>query len=125
MAKYFEDFPVIEYEGQLVKDLTRRNSFTKVVSQNPLVYLPYTVEEGERPEDIAQFYYGSTDYTWLVYLANNIMDPYHEWPKSVAEFNDYIKAKYDEQSGKTGDEIVEWIRDPDEDDNILFYYKEV
>lgn len=125
MSKYFENFPTVEYEGQTVTDITRRNSFTKVVSTNPLLYLPYTVEEGERPEDIAQFYYGSTDYTWLVYLSNNIIDPYHEWPKSQAEFNDYIIAKYKEQSGEIGEDIVDWIRDPDNDENILFYYKEV
>ncbi len=125
MAKYFENFPEIEYEGQKVKDITRRNSFTKVVSTNPLLYLPYTVEEGERPEDIAQFYYGSTDYTWLVYLSNNMIDPYHEWPKSQAEFNAYIAQKFEEQSGQRGDDVVDWIRDPDNDENILFYYKEV
>jgi hypothetical protein len=58
MAKYFENFPMIEYEGQMVKDITRRVNFTNEVSLNPLLYLPYTVKEGERAEDVAQFYYG-------------------------------------------------------------------
>lgn len=124
MAKYFEYFPTIEYEGQLVKDITRRNSFTKIVSTNPLLYLPYTVKEGQRPEDIANFYYGSTDYVWLVYISNNIIDPYHEWPMAEADFNNYLIEKYGEQSGKVGDEVVEWTRE-DNDENIVYYYREV
>lgn len=123
--KYFENFPMIEYEGQMVKDITRRVNFTNEVSLNPLLYLPYTVKEGERPEDVAQFYYGSTDYTWLVYFSNNIQDPYHEWTRSEAEFNDYLVSKYSEQSGLIGDDVVDWTRDEDNDDNVLYYYREV
>jgi Base plate wedge protein 53 len=124
MARYFEYFPTIEYEGQQVKDITRRNSFTKLVSTNPLLYLPYTVKEGQRPEDIANFYYGSTDYVWLVYISNNIIDPYHQWPMAEADFNNYLIEKYGEQSGRVGEEVVEWTRE-DNDENIIYYYREV
>jgi hypothetical protein len=124
MTRYFENFPTIEYEGQRVKDITRRNQFTKLVSTNPLLYMPYTVKEGERPEDIANFYYGSTDYTWLVYVSNNIIDPYHQWPMAEADFNNYLIEKYGEQSGRIGEEIVDWTRE-DNGENIIYYYREV
>ena len=124
MAKYFENFPLIEYEGKLVRDITRRTNFTKEVSNNPLMYLPYTVKEGERPEDIAEFYYGSTDFTWVVYFSNSMMDPYHDWPKAEADLNQYLIAKYGEKSGLVGEDIVDWARE-DNTDNILYYYKEV
>lgn len=124
MTKYFENFPVISYEGRMVRDITRRSSFTKEVSNNPLLHLPFTIKEGQRPEDIAEFYYGSTDYTWLVYLSNNIIDPYHEWPKAEADFNNYLIDKYGEQSGLIGEDVVDWTKD-DNDENIIYYYKEV
>jgi hypothetical protein len=124
MVKYFENFPTIEYEGQRVRDITRRNSFTKLVSTNPLLFLPYTVREGERPEDIANFYYGSTDYTWLVYISNNIIDPYHQWPMAEADFNNYLVEKYGEQSGRIGEDVVDWTRE-DNGENIIYYYREV
>jgi hypothetical protein len=124
MVKYFENFPTIEYEGQRVRDITRRNSFTKLVSTNPLLFLPYTVREGERPEDIANFYYGSTDYTWLVYISNNIIDPYHQWPMAEADFNNYLIEKYGEQSGRLGEDVVDWTRE-DNGENIIYYYREV
>jgi len=123
-TKYFENFPVINYDGQEIRDITRRSVFVKNVSTNPLAFLPYTVEEGERPEDIANWYYGSTDYTWLVLMSNNIVDPYHQWPKSINEFNNYLIDKYREQSGKEGNDILEWARG-DNDENIVYYYRDV
>jgi|TARA_B110000977_G_scaffold194249_1_gene270537 hypothetical protein len=122
--KYFENFPTIDYEGVQVRDITRRNSFTSMVASNPLLYLPYTVKEGYRPEDIAAAYYGSTDYTWLVYMSNNIIDPYHNWPMAEADFNAYLTTKYADESGRTGDEVVEWTKE-DNGDNIIYYYREV
>lgn len=123
-TKYFENFPVVKYDGQEVRDITRRSVFVKNVSTNPLAFLPYTVAEGERAEDIANWYYGSTDYTWLVYMSNNIVDPYHEWPKSINEFNDYLIDKYREVSGKEGNAVLDWARE-DNDENIVYYYRDV
>lgn len=123
-VKYFENFPIVEYDGQEVRDITRRNVFVKGVSNNPLAFLPYTVGEGERPEDVAYFYYGSTDYTWLVYLSNNIMDPYHQWPKATEDFNNYLIDKYGDTSGKTGNDVLDWTRE-DNDENIVYYYRDV
>ena len=122
--KYFENFPTIDYDGQRVKDITRRNTFTNLVSSNPMVYLPYTVKEGQRIEDIAQAYYGSTDFAWLVMMSNNIIDPYHQWPMAELDFNAYLTDKYGAVSGKVGDEVVEWTKE-DNGDNIIYYYKEV
>jgi hypothetical protein len=124
MAKYFENFPIITYEGKQVRDITRRNQFVRNVSTNPLLYLPYTISEGERAEDIANFYYGSVDYSWLVYMANNIMDPYHEWPLSEAEFKDFLIDKYGNVSGRIGDDVVDWTQE-DNDENIIYWYREV
>jgi len=125
MSKYFDEFPIIEYEGKQIRDITRRNTLMKSVTTNPLVYLPYTVQDGEKPEDIANWYYGSTDYTWLVLMANNIVDPYHQWPKNVEDFNNYMIKKYEAESGKEGPEVLQWAQDEDRQDNVVYYYKEV
>ncbi len=123
--KYFENFPIIEYEGRRVRDISRRSNFVRAVSNNPFLYYPYTVSEGERAEDVANFYYGSVDYVWLVYMANNIIDPYHEWPMDPQTFNDYIVAKYTDASGEIGEDVIDWTRDPNNDDNIIYYVKKV
>lgn len=123
--KYFEDFPIINYQGRKVRDISRRASFVRAVATNPYVYYSYTVKEGERAEDIALDYYGSVDYVWLVYLANNIIDPYYEWPMDAQTFNDYLVYKYTDQSGEVGEDVVTWTRREDIDENILYYIKKV
>jgi len=124
MAKYFQNFPIIDYDGYKVRDITRRSSFTALAANNPSLYLPFTIKEGERAEDVANYYYGSTDYVWLVYMSNNIIDPYHQWPMAEADFNNYLIEKYGEESGRVGDEVVEWAQE-DNGDNIIYYYREV
>jgi len=124
MAEYFEQFPIINYDGTNMRDITRRVNFLKRSLTNPYVFLPYTIEEGLRPEDVAYYYYGSVEYTWLVYLANNIVDPYHEWPLSQEKFDAYLINKYKEQSGRTGYDVIDWLRDPDIEENLLYYYRE-
>ena len=123
--KYFEDFPIIKYEGRNVRDISRRASFVRAVANNPFVYYPYTVKEGERAEDIANAYYGSVNYVWLVYMANNIIDPYYEWPMDAQTFNDYLVAKYQEESGRIGEDVIDWTKDETVDENILYYVKKV
>jgi len=124
-TKYFENFPIINYEGKRVRDITRRSSFVRAVSNNPYVYYPYTVKENERAEDIALDYYGSVEYVWLIYMANNIIDPYYEWPMDTQTFNDYLVSKYTAQSGEIGEDVIDWTKNPNIDTNILYYIKTV
>jgi|AACY02.16.fsa_nt_gi Base plate wedge protein 53. len=125
MTKYFEKFPLVEYNGKQIRDISRRINFLRKSVESPYVFLPYTIEEGDRPEDVAYYYYGSTDYTWLVYLSNNIIDPYNDWPLSEDDFNNYLIKKYEEQSGLSGYDVVAWTQDETIEDNIVYYYKEV
>lgn len=124
-GEYFDKLPEITYNGVLVRDITRRVSFLKQAISNPYVFLPYTIKEGERAEDIAYYYYGNPNYAWLVYLSNNIVDPYNEWPLDEDTFNNYIMDKYKEQSRREGWDVVAWAQDETRDDNIVYYYKEV
>ncbi|MGA1048480.1 MAG: baseplate wedge protein 53 [Minisyncoccia bacterium] len=123
--KYFEKFPIITYQGRKVRDITRRAAFKRAIATNPYLYYSYTVKEGERAEDVARFYYGSVDYIWLVYMANNIIDPYDEWPMDPSTFNAYLVEKYSETSGEVGEDVIDLLRDPDNDENILYYVRQV
>jgi hypothetical protein len=125
MSKYFSNYPLIQYQDKRVRDITRRSKVRDTILQNPYIFLPFTIREGEKPEDIARLYYGSVDDTWLVLLANNITDPYYEWPMSDAEFDQYFIDKYSEVSGRTGFDVIRWAQDETRTDNIVYYFKEV
>jgi hypothetical protein len=125
MSRYFVNYPTIEYNGKNVKDITRRSKVIDDVLGDPYVFLPYTISEDEKPETIAQFYYGSVDDTWLVLFANNITDPYTQWPLNEDEFNQYFIEKYSELSNRSGFDVIRWGQDETRFDNVVYYYKEI
>jgi hypothetical protein len=125
MSKYFTNYPTIEYQGKQIRDITKRSKIRNEILSDPLIFLPFTVRDGEKPETIAQLYYGSVDDTWLVLFANNMTDPYYDWPMSDEEFDQYFIDKYSELSGKTGYDVIRWGQNETIRDNIVYYYKEV
>lgn len=99
-TNYFSYFPSTQYtstEGNTKKvvDVFRRAKMrdinTKIKSS---VFYKYTIQDGETPEQIADRYYGNTQYYWLILYANNIINVYAQWPKSYQEFERYIISKY-------------------------------
>lgn len=124
MSDFFRKFPIISYNGVRSRDITRRVIVNHKSLQDPYLFLPYTVQEVERPEDLAYYYYGSVDYTWLVLLANNMLDPYTDWPMTTENFNQYFIAKYADQSGATSYEVIDWGQNQTISENIAFFYKQ-
>ena len=59
-----------------------------------LVYVAYSVKDGESPEVVAHKYYGWTGYHWLVMFANNIFDARYDWPLSYWNFEKTISKRY-------------------------------
>jgi len=125
MSKYFSNYPLTQYQGKVSRDITRRSKIRDDLFQDPYIFLPYTVREGEKPETIAELYYGSVDSTWLVLYANNMTDPYYDWPMDGEEFNQYFIEKYSEISGKQGVDVIRWGQDKTRTDNIVYYYKTI
>ena len=48
----------------------------------------------QSPEVVAWKYYGSPEYTWVVLLFNNVLDPVFDWVMNHHELNNYINNKY-------------------------------
>lgn len=94
MSKYFENFPVIDYGDIKVKNLLVRIKLLDQASNNRTIYHPFTVIDGETAHKIAYDYYGSADYVWVIWLINNIIDPYYDWPLSTVQFENHVKSKY-------------------------------
>jgi hypothetical protein len=62
----------------------------------------------------------------MIYLANDIIDPYNEWPMDEYTFHQYIIEKYKDRSGgRTGYDVLSWAQDTTRTDNIAYFYKEV
>jgi len=118
---YFKHFPTVNINGTTALDITRKAKLTGIVKDGALDYMTYTVKEGERPEDVAYYYYDDPSLAWLVLMANDIVDPYTEWPKSQENLEKYIIAQYASKSGTTGEAVLEWSQNKALSANIVHY----
>lgn len=118
MSGYFNYFPSLFYGNTAVTNVIAKVRFDQSVVRNLGVFYPYTVEEGERPDQVAQHYYGDASYDWIVYLSNNILDPYHEWPLTESVFRDYIIQKYGSVANAQA-QIAYFTVNHENDDNLI------
>lgn len=91
---YFKNFNTITYANNRAVDLTERVVVLNNVEKNPYLYYPTDITSGVRPDQIANFAYKDPYSSWLLYLSNDIVDPYYEWYLSDRQFNEYIAKKY-------------------------------
>ena len=98
---YFQDFPVVPYpyyigddrKYALARNIIRRVALSEEIN-NTAAFIEYSIQDGERPEHIAQRVYGDSNHHWIILLTNNIVDPYHGWCKSQTTIEQYIQKRY-------------------------------
>ena len=120
-SRYFSYFPKVQYNGKEVVNISKRAKVLDFLYGKNADYLTYTVKDGEKAEDIAYYYYGDIGKVWLVYLANNIIDPYSQWPLSNAEIENMLKLKYKSMSGTSGYNTIKWLQNTTITENIVYY----
>ena len=91
---YFSDFPQIEYQAKIARSIMARPRIASSLLSNPAAVYSYTVNNDLRPDQVAHLYYGDSELLWLIFLANNIVDPYYGWPLTQNTFQDFIISKY-------------------------------
>lgn len=101
LQPYFSKFPVLQYdiagtnvEFKTVINLLKRVRLREKVKNNLFIYYDYDVMDGERPDIVAEKYYGSSQYHWLVLFSNSIVDPLFEWPLEYNDFIALVEKKY-------------------------------
>lgn len=113
--RYFDQFQLIRYNNTTAINITERAAILSNIFGNQYAFYPYQVKNGMRAEQIAEKYYGNPDLVWLVYLSNNIIDPYYEWPMDDSTFETHLVSRYGSiQAART--KIVKyrinWYEDP-------------
>ena len=103
-SEFFSNYPRIAYDISgsnsvapnytVAVNLLIRNKLRDAVEDDVTIFYPYVVPEGMRPDVLSYQYYGDTIYTWTIFLVNNIVDPYWEWPLSYKDFRSYLIDKY-------------------------------
>ena len=108
MAFYFRPFPLINYDIKknklplLLTNVTARYKIRDILKNKVAIYYDYIVKDGDRPDNIAFKYYEDETLDWLIYIVNDIIDPYYDWPLDQDAFNKYIRTLYGSVAGAKG-----------------------
>jgi hypothetical protein len=107
--KYFRNFPNIQYavsanKAGIVTHISIKDYFNLLkvredIFREETLYSPYTVHNGQRPEQISQVIYGDEQFYWILLQINEITDYYNQWPLSELELTEFVYEKYGGASG--------------------------
>jgi len=114
--KYFSNFPNIRYavsanKAGIVTHIDIKDYFNLLkirddIYREETMYAPYTIHNGQRPEQISQAVYGDEQFYWIILQVNNIVNYYQEWPLSELELTEFVYEKYGGAIGAA--EIHHW-----------------
>jgi hypothetical protein len=77
-----------------VVDIFKKVSFSQQTLQESSLFDTILLTEGNTPEAIATQYYGAPNASWVILLANNIVNPNIEWPVEYSYFLNYMNEYY-------------------------------
>ena len=102
---YFRELPSILYQSPLstrsssneyveVKNLFRRVKLRDDLKSSFTYLQNYYVKDGYRPDQVADYLYGSSNMDWVVIHSAGIVNIRDEWPLTSKEIYDYSLNKY-------------------------------
>jgi hypothetical protein len=94
MSNYFRYFPIVEYNKFLAKNITANVRMDKQTRDNAMLFHVYAQKNGDNARTIAGKYYDDENLDWLVYFANEVIDPYYDVYLDSSSFEQYIIEKY-------------------------------
>lgn len=90
----FNYYPYLNYNSNKSTHLLIKVEVIKEYIKDFRKFFTYTIKEGERPDIIAYNQYDDSSLDWIIYLVNNIQDPYYDWIMDDKQFNLYLEKKY-------------------------------
>lgn len=108
---YFENYKKINYTADsYTKSVT--NILTTVLPvhsyiENVYIFENYTLNQGERPEDVSYKLYDNAGYYWTLLVINNIVDPFFDWYMSDGEVEELTKKEYGDVYATHHIEVIE------------------
>ena len=110
---YFQELPNISYPSLLpssskaedriiVKNIFRRSKLRTDVDQSITAFNYYYVQEGQRPDTLAQDLYQNSEFDWVILTTNNITNIRDQWPLDHNDLHNYMLEKYGSEQNIAG-----------------------
>lgn len=102
---YFREIPELQYQSFLKDRLSTedyilvKNFFRRVKLRDDLqniftIFNKYIILDGERPDTLAEKFFGNSTLDWVILIGAGIINVYDEWPLSDQELYDFVEKKY-------------------------------
>ena len=102
---FFRELPNIAYQSPLshknssrdyivIKNIFRRAKLMDYVRSGAIAQQKLVLQDGDRPDTIAEFLYGDSSLDYIVILVAGITNINHEWPLQDYQVYDYALSKY-------------------------------
>lgn len=128
-----------QVEGITIQDYFHLLTVRDDVFREDTLYTPYTVQNGQRPDQVSYEVYGDEQFYWVVLQINEITDYYNQWPLSNAELESFVYKKYGGAVGAGAthhwetNEVTDRATPPNRllegglvvPENFIFYYPDV
>jgi hypothetical protein len=127
---YFRELPDLEYLSQSpdrrsssdyikVKNIFKRPKLREDIKNAITAFNYYQVEDGERPDQIAEKIYNDPSLDWVVLLTNNIISIKNDWPLDTQSFNNYLLDKYGSEEEIYATHHYETVESVDEYNRVV------
>ena len=104
---YFRELPNLRYPSFLPEKVSSldyievKNVFRRVKLRDDLqdvftIFEKYEIDEGLRPDGVAEELYGNPDFDWVVLIVAGIRNVRNEWPLNNRDLYNYADQKYGE-----------------------------
>jgi hypothetical protein len=121
--KYFDKLPVISYNGFSVRNIMALATLSERTKSDKTAFYPYQMNDYDRVDALSHKYYDNSDYAWLVWMANGVVDPYYDMMINDSDFNKYIDNKYGSMEAAIEKILYfrsNWREDPTEINTVQF-----
>lgn len=127
---YFRELPDLEYLSQSpdrrsngdyikVKNIFKRPKLREDITNAITAFNYYQVEDGERPDQVAEKLYNDSSLDWVVLITNNIISIKNDWPLDSQSFNNYLIDKYGSEEEIYATHHYETVESVDEYNRVV------
>ena len=110
---YFKELPNILYPNLLpsinkiedripVKNIFKRSKLRDDVDQAITAFDYFYIEQGMRPDMVAQRLYDDPELDWVILSTNNIINIRDQWPLEHSDLHEYMLDKYGSETNING-----------------------
>lgn len=102
---YFRELPELQYQSFLKDRLSTedyivvKNFFRRIKLRDDLqsiftLFNKYVILDGERPDTLAEKFFGDSSLDWVVLISAGIINVYDEWPLSNHDLYNFVVDTY-------------------------------